>query len=134
MNNTPQGNNRKTKRLNCWLARIFGIIGIFLALLLWSYSLEAIHEDPNAIPIVILLGVMMVGGILDCVLIGREGIGGMIILLSGIVFYLYILFDVIVLGHPKSEGQIVAIACTLLLFLAGFLFYVCGRKRREFKD
>ena len=80
---------------------------------------------------VIFIGLMMVGGLIDCVRVGREGIGGLIVLLSGIVLYLLLLFDIIVLKQLYSEGQIAALAGTLILFLSGFLFYLCGRRRRK---
>lgn len=105
-----------------------------MALWLWVYSLEAIPEDPKAIPLVILIGLMMVGGLIDCVRIGREGIGGLIVLLSGIVFYLFLLFDIIVLKQSYSEGQTAALAGTLILFLSGILFYLCGRRRKKLKE
>ena len=133
MTNSQQGNDLKTKKVRCWPARIVGIIGIFFALWLWSYGLGSIPEDPKVIPLVILIGLMMVGGLIDCVRVGREGIGGLIVLLSGIVLYLFLLFDIIVLKQLYSEGQTAALAFTLILFLSGFLFYLCGRRRRKLK-
>jgi len=134
MTNSQQGNDLKTKKVRCWPARIIGIIGLFMALWLWGYSLGAIPEDPKAIPVVILIGLMMVGGLIDCVRVGREGIGGLIVLLSGIVFYLFLLFDIIVLKQSYSAGQKAALAGTLILFLSGILFYLCGRRRRKLKE
>jgi len=134
MTNSQQDNDLKTKKVRCWPARIVGIIGLFLALWLWGYSLGAIPEDPRAIPVFILIGLMMVGGLIDCVRVGREGIGGLIVLLSGIVFYLFLLFDIIVLKQSYSAGQKAALAGTLILFLSGILFYLCGRRRRELKE
>jgi len=134
MANSQQGNNLKTKKVRCWPARIVGIIGLFLALWLWSYSLGAIPEDPKAIPVFILIGLMMVGGLIDCVRIGREGIGGLIVLLSGIVFYLFLLFDIIVLKQSYAAGQKAALYGILILFLSGILFYLCGRRRRKLKE
>ncbi len=134
MTNSQQGNDLKTKKVRCWPARIIGIIGLFMALWLWWYSLEAIPEDPKAIPVFILIGLMMVGGLIDCVRVGREGIGGLIVLLSGIVFYLFVLFAIIVLKQSYAEGQIAALAGTLILFLSGLLFYLCGRRRKKLKE
>jgi len=134
MTNSQQGNDLKTKKVRCWPARIIGIIGLFMALWLWGYSLGAIPEDPKAIPVVILIGLMMVGGLIDRVRVGREGIGGLIVLLSGIVFYLFLLFDIIVLKQSYSAGQKAALAGTLILFLSGILFYLCGRRRRKLKE
>ena len=131
MTNSQQGNDLKTKKARCWPARIVGIIGIFFALWFWGYGLGAIPEDPKVIPLVILIGLMMVGGLIDCARVGREGIGGLIVLLSGIVLYLFLLFDIIVLKQLYSEGQTAALAFTLILFLSGFLFYLCGRRRRK---
>jgi hypothetical protein len=56
MANSQQGNDLKTKKVRCWPARIVGIIGLFLALWLWGYSLGAIPEDPRAIAVFILIG------------------------------------------------------------------------------
>jgi hypothetical protein len=134
MTNSQQGNDLKAKKVSCWPARIIGIIGLFLALWLWVYSLNAIPEDPLAVAVFILIGLMMVGGLIDCVRFGHEGIGGLIVLLSGIVFYLFILFDIIVLKQSYGEGQIAALAGTLILFLSGILFYLCGRRRRKLKE
>ena len=134
MTNSQQGNDLKIKKVSCWPARIVGIIGLFLALWIWGYSLGAIPEDPMAIAVFILVGLMMVGGLIDCVRVGREGIGGLIVLLSGIVFYLFLLFDIIVLKQSYAEGQIAALAGTLILFLSGLLFYLCGRRRRKLKE
>jgi hypothetical protein len=134
MTNFQQGNDLKTKKVRCWPARIVGIIGLFFALWLWSYGLGAIPENPKAIPLVILIGLMIVGGLIDCVRIGREGIGGLIVLLSGIIFYIFLLFDIIVLKQSYSEGQKAALAGILILFLSGFLFYLCGRRRRKLKE
>ena len=133
MTSSQQGNDLKTKKVRCWPARIVGIIGLFLALWIWGYSLEAIPEDPKAIPVFILIGLMMIGGLIDCVRVGREGIGGLIVLLSGIVFYLFLLFAIIVLKQSYAEGPKVALYCTIILFLSGILFYLCGRRRKKLK-
>ena len=134
MENSQKGDDFKTKIMRCLPARIAGIIGIFLALWLWVYSLQAIPEDPKAILFVILIGLMMIGDLIDCVRIGREGIGGLIVILSGIVLYLFLLFYIVVSKQTYSEGQTAAIAGTLILFLSGVLFYLCGRRRRKLKE
>ncbi len=134
MANSQQGNDLKTKKVRCWPARIVGIIGLFLALWLWSYSLETIPEDPKAIVVFILIGLMMIGALIDWVRFGHEGIGGLIVLISGIVFYLFLLFDIIVLKQSYSAGQKAALAGTLILFLSGILFSLCGRRRRKLKE
>ncbi len=134
MANSQQGNDLKTIKVRCWPARIVGIIGLFMALWLWWYSLEAIPGDPKAIPVFILIGLMMIGALIDWVRFGHEGIGGLIVLLSGIVFYLFILYDIIVLKQSYSAGQKAALAGTLILFLSGILFYLCGRRRRKLKE
>jgi hypothetical protein len=126
-----QSHGQKTKKVTCWPARIIGVIGIFFTLWLWVYSLEAIPEDPMALPLVFLIGLMMIGGLIDCIRIGREGIGGVVVVLSGIVFYLLLLFDFTMLKQSYSEGQIAALAGTLILFLSGILFYLCGRRRKK---
>ena len=133
MTNSQKSFLLNTKKVRCWPARIIGIIGLFLASWLFGYSVIAIPEDPQAIWLSILIGLMMVGVLIDCFRIGREGIGGSITLLSGIVFCLYILYQMIVLAQSYSEGQKAALAGTLILFLAGLLFYLCGRRRRKHK-
>jgi hypothetical protein len=134
MTDFQQGNDLKTKKVRCWPARIAGIIGLFLALWIWGYTIEAIPEDPLSIQAFILIGLMMVGGLIDCVRVGREGIGGFIVVLSGIVFYLFLLFDIIVLKQSFAEGPVVALYGTLILFLSGILFYLCGRRRKKLKE
>ena len=133
MTNSQESFFPKSKKVRCWPARIIGIIGLFLASWLFGYSVVAIPKDPHALWLVVPIGLMMVGVLIDCVRIGREGLGGSMALLSGIVFCLYILYQMIVLGQSYAEGQIVAIAGTLILFLAGILFYLCGRRRRKLK-
>ena len=134
MTNSQQGNNLKTKKVRCWPARIVGIIGLFLALWVWSYSLETIPEDPKSFVVFILIGLMMIGALIDWVRFGHEGIGGLIVLLSGIVFYLFLLFDIIVLKQSYAAGQKAALYGILILFLSGILFYLCGRRRRKLKE
>jgi hypothetical protein len=134
MANSQQGNDLKTKKVRCWPARIVGIIGLFLALWLWSYSLETIPENPKSFVVFILIGLMMIGALIDWVRFGHEGIGGLIVLLSGIVFYLFLLFDIIVLKQSYAAGQKAALYGILILFLSGILFYLCGRRRRKLKE
>lgn len=134
MTSSQQGNNLKAKKVRCWPARIVGIIGLFLAFWLWSYSIETIPENPRAIVVFILVGLMMIGAVIDWVRFGHEGIGGLIVLLSGIVFYLFLLFDIIVLKQSYSAGQKAALYGILILFLSGILFYLCGRRRRKLKE
>lgn len=134
MTDSQQGRDLKTRKVRCWPARVVGIIGLFLALWLWAYGIQDIPEDPKVIPLVILIGLMMAGGLIDCVRVGREGIGGLITLVSGIVLYLFLLFDAIALKQPYSAGQRGACTLTLVLFLSGFLFHSCGRRRKKLKE
>jgi len=134
MTSSQQGNDLKTKKVRCWPARIVGIIGLFLALWVWSFSLETIPEDPKSLVVFILIGLMMIGALIDWVRFGHEGIGGLIVLLSGIVFYLFLLFDIIVLKQSYAAGQKAALYGILILFLSGILFYLCGRRRRKLKE
>lgn len=134
MTNSQQDNDLKTKKVRCWPARIVGIIGLFLALWVWSYSLETIPEEPKSFVVFILIGLMMIGALIDWVRFGHEGIGGLIVLLSGIVFYLFLLFDIIVLKQSYAAGQKAALYGILILFLSGILFYLCGRRRRKLKE
>jgi hypothetical protein len=133
MINSQQGPALKTKRVMCSLARIVGIIGLFLALWVWVYGVQAITENPKVILPVIFIGFMMVGGLIDCVRVGREGIGGMLVMISGIVLYLFLLIDFFILKHLDSGGHLATFGGTLMLFLAGLFFYSCGRRRKKLK-
>jgi hypothetical protein len=134
MTNSVPGNDRKTRKGRCWSGRIAGIIGVLLALWTWGYALVALQKDPKEMPAVILIGLMIIGGLIDCVRIGREGMGGVIVVLSGIIFYIFLILDKFVLRQFYStEAQIAAFLGTIILFLSGFLFYWCGRKRRKLK-
>jgi hypothetical protein len=135
MTNPQQDNDSKIKKVKCWPARIAAIIGIFFALWIWSYSLEEIPENPMSIPLVILLGLMIVGGLIDCSRFSREGIGGLIVVFSGIAFGIFLLIDILVLKQSYAcAGQKVVISGTLILFLSGILFYLYGGKRRKLRE
>jgi hypothetical protein len=95
-----------------------------------GYGVQAIPEDSKVILQVVFIGVMMVGILLDCVRIGREGLGGLVVLISGIVFYIYILIDLTLLKQFDPGSHIASFVGTLLLFLAGFLFYSCARRSK----
>ena len=91
----------------------------------------AIPEDPQAVVPAVLIGLMMAGVLLDCFRFGREGWGGSITFLSGIVFYVFILYGMVVRDRTYSEGQVAALTGTLILFLSGILFYLCGRRTKK---
>ena len=119
------------KHKPCGLARLVGIIGLFIALWFLVYAVLDIPENPKVIQLVIFLGLMMAGSLFDCVRIRREGLGGLVVLVGGIVFYVYLLIDLIVLKQFDSGSHLASFVGTLLLFLAGFLFYSCGRIRKK---
>ena len=127
----PNGNPR-ARRARCWPARTVGIIGLILALWAWGYSVGALQESVKELPGVMLIGMMIVGGFIDCLRVGREGTGGLIVVIAGAVFYLFLLFDALLLKTFSSpEAQRASLLFTVLLFLAGVLFCLCGRKRRR---
>ena len=126
---TPSGVH-KTSKGKCWPARIIGIIGMILGLWAWGYSVGALQENSRELPGVILIGLMIIGGLIDCIRVGREGIGGLIVVGSGIVFYMFLFLDWVVLKRSYSpEAQRAALIFTIILFLSGILFYLCGRRR-----
>lgn len=129
------GDDRKTRKGRCWPARIAAIIGVILALWTWAYALGALQENPKEMLGVILIGLMIIGGLIDCVRVGRERIGGLIVIISGIVFYIFLVLDRIVLKQFYSaEAQGAALLGTIILFISGVLFYLCSRKRRKPKE
>jgi hypothetical protein len=122
-----------TKYKTCGLARLVGIIGLFIALWFLAYAVQAIPENPKVIQQIIFMGIMMLGSLFDCVRIRHEGLGGLIVLIGGIVFYLYLLIDFILLKQFDPGSHLASFTGTLFLFLAGFLFYSCGRRRNKDK-
>ena len=123
---------RKERKGKCWPARIIGIIGIILALWAWGYSVGALQENSRELPGVILIALMIIGGLIDCVRVGREGRGGLSVVISGVIFYIFLLLDWTVLKQFYSpEAQRAALLFTIILFLSGILFYLCGRRRSK---
>jgi len=132
MTNSQQGNDSKTKKVRCWPARIVGIIGLFFILMVYGNSVQEFPKEPLMIPLVIFWSVMIIGGVFDCIRVGREGMGGLIILLSGIASYLYLLLGLII--GWWGEGGKPMLILSLPLFGSGILFYMCGRRRRNLKE
>jgi len=131
MTDSRQVRAPNTRQTDCGLARIVGIIGFFIALWFLVYGVQAIPENPKVIQQVIFIGFMMVGIMFDCIRIGREGLGGLVVLISGIVFYIFLFIDFTLLKQFDSGSHLASFAGTLLLFLAGFLFYSCARRRKK---
>jgi len=123
----------ETRRKGCGWARFAGILGLIVALWFLAYAVQDIPENPMAILKVIFMGIMMLGSLFDCVRIGREGMGGLVVLIGGTVFYVYLFIDFTLLKQFGSGDNLASIIGTLLLFLAGFLFYSCGRRREKEK-
>lgn len=129
---SQQDNSLNTKKVKCWPARIIGVIGLFLILWFGAYAVQDIPTDPKMIPLTILWGLMLIGGCVDIILVGREGRGGMLILAAGIASYLYILLWPL-MGW-ESEWVVPAIIGSTALFISGLLFYLCGRRRKKLKQ
>ena len=128
---SQQDNNLNTKKVKCWPARIIGVIGLLLILWFGAYAVQDIPTNPKMIPLSILWGLMLIGGCVDIILVGREGKGGMLILVAGIASYLYILLFLI-MGW-ESEWIVPAIIGSAALFISGILFYLCGKRRKKLK-
>ncbi len=109
-----------------------GVIGLFIILWFGGYAVQDIPTDPEMIPLVILWSFMFIGGLVDIILVGREGIGGMLILAAGIASYVYILLWPI-LGW-ESSWILPAFLGSAALFISGLLFCQCGRRRKEHKE
>jgi len=84
------------------------------------------------IPLTILWSLMLIGGCVDIILVGREGKGGLLILAAGIASYLFILLWLL-LGWER-EGLVPAIMGSIPLLISGLLFYLCGRRRKKLKE
>jgi hypothetical protein len=132
MTKFQQTNENLTKKVRCWPARLVGIIGLFFILWVGGYAVESIPKEPKVIPLVILWSIMLIGGCIDFIRVGREGKGGLVMLVGGIVSYLYLLMW-LMLGW-ETEGSEAAIAGSLPLFGSGLLFYLCGKRRRKLKE
>jgi hypothetical protein len=131
MTDSQQDHVLNVKSVKCWPARIVGIIGLCSILWFGAYAVQDIPTDPEMIPLVILWGLMLIGGLVDIILVGREGIGGMLILAAGIASYLYILLWPI-LGW-ESNWILPAFIGSAALFISGLLFYLCGRRRKKLR-
>jgi len=71
------------------------------------------------IPLTILWSLMLIGGCVDIILVGREGKGGLLILAAGIASYLFILLWLL-LGWER-EGLVPAIMGSIPLLISGLL-------------
>jgi len=132
MTGTQQNHGPSTKKVKCWPARIVGVIGLILILWFGAYAVQAIPKDPKMIPLTILWSLMLIGGCVDIILVGREGKGGLLILAAGIASYLFILLWLL-LGWER-EGLVPAIMGSIPLLISGLLFYLCGRRRKKLKE
>ena len=129
---SQQEKNSATKKVGCWPARIVGIIGLISILWFGAYAVQDFTTDPHMIPLVILWGLMLIGGCVDMVLVGWEGKGGLLITVVGIAAYLYI-----IAWLPFGwtfEWIIPAIMGTTPLWVAGLMFYSCGKRRKRLRQ
>ena len=131
MATNDQASGHPPKKTLCRIGRIVGIIGLLFILWAVVYAIKAISQNPKEILLVVLWGIMFIGGCVDIVRRGYEGIGGSVILSAGIISYLYLLSFPI--QGQEYEGSVAAIAFSLPLFTSGLLFYLCGRQRRKQK-
>ena len=99
----------KKKRVRCHHARLLGILGIIIAFWILGYvSMEISAQPFRAIPVLVLWGLMGLGVLFDTFRLGKEGRGGLVVIVAGVEFF-----------------------SSLPLFGAGLLFYLCGKKRKK---
>jgi len=120
------------KKVRCWSARIVGVLGLISILWFGAYAVQDFTTDPHMIPLVILWGFMLIGGCVDMVLVGREGKGGLLITVVGIAAYLYIIAW-LPLGWT-FEWIVPAIMGTTPLWVAGLMFYSCGKRKKRLRQ
>jgi hypothetical protein len=121
--------NRAKKRVHCHYARIIGILGILIALFCLGYVAQEIPTQPQrALPVVILWGIMMLGVLLDSIRVGREGFGGLLVIIAGGAYYLFLILTPILGWEWEKGGELVELFASLPMFAAGLLFYLCGKR------
>jgi len=122
----------KTKRVRCHHARLLGLLGIFIAFWVLGYvSLEISAQPLRAIPVLVLWGLMGLGVLFDTVRINKEGWGGLVVIIAGVVYYLFLILTLIMGWNWEKGGEFVEFFSSLPLFGAGILFYLCGKRRKK---
>jgi len=115
-------NNRRILRR---LARITGMLAmLFFLVMLVNGNLAGFFKGPEGVPnqFYLLLAFALAGYILAWF---RERDGGLILLLSAIIMALYVFYLV------QEHRLVITLACSLLLFIPGLLFYVYGRMSKQ---
>jgi len=132
MKNTQPTEGAQQKPVRCHFARFLGILGILFALFAWGYIYLEISTQPlRAIPVTVLWGLMILGVLLDTVLIKKEGFGGLIVVVAGIAYYLFFILAFFMGWTWEKGGEFVELFASLPLFVAGLIFYLCGKKRKK---
>ncbi len=132
MESTQPINAQKTKRVRCHSARFLGLLGIFMAFWVLGYVYLEISAQPiRAIPVLVLWGLMVLGILFDTVRINKEGLGGLIVVAAGVAYYLFFVLTLIMGWTWEKGGEPVELFCSLPLFVAGLLFYLCGKRRKK---
>ncbi len=127
MEKSAVGNERRKVRGHCQHARLLGVIGILILLWVLGYVIGEIPEEPRlAIPAAVFWIVMIAGALYDIIRIGKEGPGGLIVTIAGVVFYLFLLLKFVLGWKWERGGEAVELIAALPLFVAGLLFFLCG--------
>jgi peptidoglycan/LPS O-acetylase OafA/YrhL len=121
-----------TIKVQCWPARIVGVIGLFVILWFGAYAVQDIPTNLKMIPLTIFWSLMLIGGCVDIFLVGREGKGGLLITVGGIASYIFILLWLF-LGQDR-EWIVPAIMGTSPLLISGLMFYFCGKRRKKLRE
>jgi hypothetical protein len=108
---------------------VLGIIGLLFIIWFGAYVVQDIPTNPWMIPLLVLWSLMLIGGCIDVVLVGREGKGGLVILAAGTASYLLV-FLLLVMGKVR-EWFVPALIGSGPLLISGFLFYICGQRRKK---
>jgi hypothetical protein len=115
----------------CGAAVATGILGLLISIFPLAYAIEAIsRERMGIIPLIVFWIVMMIGVIIDMLRKGRKGAGGLIAVVGGLCFFLFLLVHLLWLNGAKG-GEFVASVSGFPLFGSGILFMVCGKKQKK---
>jgi len=114
----------------CGAAMAAGILGFLISLFPLGYAILAIpKERMGIIPLIVFWIGMMFGVIIDMIRRGK-GTGGLITVVCGSCFVLFLLVHLLALKGAKG-GEFVAFVSGLPLFVSGILYVICGKKRKR---
>jgi hypothetical protein len=108
-----------------------GILGLLISIFPLMYAIGAIPEERmGIIPLIVFWIVMMIGVIIDMLRKGRKGAGGLVAVVGGSFFFLFLLVHFLWLTGAKG-GDFVAFVSGFPLFGSGILFVICGKKQKK---